>query len=205
MIRRGAVILGGVNPGHPNRVRDWKILRSGWYNSQLIEVDLPDMSASTIHGPNLVVFTSLESATPEQLQAIVNFAADPAHLLLFMHESAIFPRIRTDVCALIGGRFRFHAPYGAVNVRCLPHKLTEGIPTSFMVFDERYEFDSWPSPRAPWVTILEEKSSGYPLAWDSQAKNSAQIIYVALGHNIPELAANTAWQRLMANIEEILL
>jgi len=90
---------------------------------------------------------------------------------------------------LVGGEFARHGTVesGRVNVSARPHVTTRGLPRSFQITDEFYEFTA-PVPAHARVlarldpeSVPDELGSTLPLAW-ARRYGDGRVFYNALGH-----------------------
>jgi len=90
---------------------------------------------------------------------------------------------------LVGGEFGRHGAVesGRVNVSARPHVTTRGLPRSFQITDEFYEFTA-PVPAHARVlarldpeSVPDELGSTLPLAW-ARRYGDGRVFYNALGH-----------------------
>ena len=104
---------------------------------------------------------------------------------------------------LIGGEFETHGPQREVEVRVQDpaHPATEGLPATFRIFDEIYEFKNWSRPTVHMLLSMpRHPQSGaagdFPLAW-TRRYGSGRMFYTALGHRA-DVIANPLWRRHVA-------
>jgi type 1 glutamine amidotransferase len=103
---------------------------------------------------------------------------------------------------LVGGRFANHPAVQPVTVRFRPGPLTAGLPASWRVTDEPYNFRSRPVGVRVLATLDESTYSGgtmgadHPIAWSSEV-GRGRSFYVGLGH--PDaIWADPVFRRLLA-------
>ena len=103
---------------------------------------------------------------------------------------------------LVGARFAGHPPVQPVTVRFRPGALTAGLPATWRVTDEPYNFRGRPRGVQVLATLDESTYSGgtmgadHPIAWTAEV-GRGRSFYLGLGH--PEaIYADPVFRRLLA-------
>jgi uncharacterized protein len=105
--------------------------------------------------------------------------------VILLHSGAwynwVWPEYNRD---LVGGTYRSHDGKSPFQEHVLvKHPVTEGLPDSFKVFDERYHTVA--DPAGPGVDVLIEAVNGqskYASVWVTH-NPKARIVCIALGHD----------------------
>jgi type 1 glutamine amidotransferase len=103
---------------------------------------------------------------------------------------------------LVGARFAGHPAVQPLTVRFRPGPLTAGLPASWRVTDEPYNFRSHPEGVQVLATLDESTYSGgtmgadHPVAWTSEV-GRGRSFYTGLGHPDP-IYADPVFRRLLA-------
>ena len=88
---------------------------------------------------------------------------------------------------LVGARFAGHPPVQPVTVRFRPGALTAGLPATWRVTDEPYNFRGRPAGARVLATLDESTYSGgtmgadHPIAWTAEV-GRGRSFYTGLGH-----------------------
>ena len=88
---------------------------------------------------------------------------------------------------LVGARFAGHPPVQPVTVRFRPGALTAGLPATWRVTDEPYNFRGRPQGVRVLATLDESTYSGgtmgadHPIAWTAEV-GRGRSFYIGLGH-----------------------
>lgn len=103
---------------------------------------------------------------------------------------------------LVGARFAGHPPVQPVTVRFRPGALTAGLPATWRVTDEPYNFRGRPEGAQVLATLDESTYTGgtmgadHPIAWTADV-GRGRSFYLGLGH--PEaIYADPVFRRLLA-------
>lgn len=93
-----------------------------------------------------------------------------------------------DYLALLGGEFLRHGPQVRVEVvvQDAAHPACAGLPPTFDLFDEIYEFQRWERARVHTLLALRRHPQtgapgDFPLAW-TRRSGRGRVFYTALGH-----------------------
>ena len=138
---------------------------------------------------NAVVFanTSGELAVPSR-RALLRFVRRGGGFI-GTHSATDTLHSWPGYARLVGGEFGRHGAVesGRVNVSARPHVTTRGLPRSFQITDEFYEFTA-PVPAHARVlarldpeSVPDELGSTLPLAW-ARRYGDGRVFYNALGH-----------------------
>ncbi|MCE9594313.1 MAG: ThuA domain-containing protein [Planctomycetes bacterium] len=101
---------------------------------------------------------------------------------------------------LVGGGSRNHGPFGEFEVRVVDaaHPLAAGLPATFKVSDELYEFQRDPQGAEIHVVAVGRSSAGeFPVVWTVARKNG-RTACITLGHD-GATHENANFGRLLAN------
>jgi type 1 glutamine amidotransferase len=103
---------------------------------------------------------------------------------------------------LVGARFAGHPAVQPVTIRFRPSALTAGLPPTWRVTDEPYNFRRRPEGVQVLATVDESTYSGgtmgadHPIAWTA-AVGRGRSFYTGLGHP-DEIYADPVFRRLLA-------
>lgn len=148
------------------------------------------ISADGLRRVDLVAFVSTTgdlSVTPAGRTAFYNWLA-AGGAFVGIHSATDTWHDDTTYLDMIGAEFVTHGPQVRVmlHVQDPAHPATAGLPDSFPVFDEIYEFRRWDRARAHVLLSLHAHPQtgapgDYPLAW-TRRYGTGRVFYVALGH-----------------------
>ncbi len=103
---------------------------------------------------------------------------------------------------LVGARFAGHPPVQPVTVRFRPGPLTAGLPATWRITDEAYNFRARPAGVRVLATLDESTYTGgamggdHPIAWTAEV-DRGRSFYTGLGH--PDaLYADATFRRLLS-------
>ena len=177
---RTAVLHGGRNPGHrrcPEQIAP--LLEC----ATIEKIGLPELAPDCLLGiGRLIVFTSLESATGDQLQLLEAFGGTSGNVSIYLHEASLFERTNHRFRQFLGVRFERHDPIREFGVIAHRHPFTTDCPERFTIFDERYTYDTPFSTSSNTRVFLTCADQGVPLGFE-RFVNKGWVIYMALGHN----------------------
>jgi len=103
---------------------------------------------------------------------------------------------------LVGARFAGHPAVQPVTVRFRPGALTAGLPATWRVTDEPYNFRGRPEGVRVLATLDESTYSGgtmgadHPIAWTAEV-GRGRSFYIGLGHPVA-IYADPVFRRLLA-------
>lgn len=181
-MKKCLVIIGGYNPGHNRKIDSCLFLPIG-YKYVFCDLNFYDFR-NAVKYDCLIIFTSLESATPEQLFYITEYAKVENRKLLFIHEACIYDRANSSFRKFLGVRFKYHDPYGKIGVvKCSKASALIGCSDQFYVFDELYYYDesvSWDLCEI----LLRDSHTENVLMYSKVFEGSGSIIYyISIGHD----------------------
>lgn len=190
-----AIISGGKNPGHPNRN---EIIKELFKEYRYDFIQLEDFSYLKIQTyEHLIIYTSLESATDNQLNDIIQYINQKNRVLFLLHEASIYNRNHSAFKELLGRRFENHEEYREVKVKVVPHSYTKDIPETFAIKDELYLFKD--SIRQDIIPFLKSEDGKILIGFEKKISESSKLIYISLGHD--EGASTNKWfQAIIINI-----
>lgn len=109
----------------------------------------------------------------------------------------------SDYLDMVGGEFLTHGPQVQVTVHVQDpdHPACQGLPASFEIYDEIYEFQNWSRTRVHMLLSMNRHpQSGapgdFPVAWTKRAE-AGRVFYTALGHR-EEVYANPLFRQHLA-------
>ena len=163
------------------------------------------ITAARLREVNGVVFASTTGTlafTPEGKQAFYDWMRSGGSFV-GVHSATDTFHGDAEYQGLIGGEFETHGPQVEVEVRVQDpsHPATQGLPATFQIFDEIYEFKNWSRPTVHMLLSMprhpQSKAPGdFPLAW-TRRYGSGRMFYTALGHRA-DVIANPLWRQHVA-------
>jgi type 1 glutamine amidotransferase len=162
------------------------------------------LTAQRLRNADAVVFANTSGEVP---------VPDRGAFLRFVHRGGAFIGTHSasdtlhswpGYARLLGGEFLRHGAVqsGRVNVVGRPHAVTRGLPRSFILTDEFYEFDAFVPEHTRVLGRLAPESVGdeggrdLPLVW-ARRYGKGRVFYNALGH-LNETWRHRTFRRLVA-------
>lgn len=191
------IVTGGLNPGHTRNTAWVEKLFESYY--EITTICLAEMEEINIFDFGILfVFTSLESATDNQLHLITSYSNSNDKTLFFLHEAAIYNRNNKCFLNCIGVRYKEHGNYKKMKIQICDSIDCQKIgENSFLICDELYSFDLEPPifDRGEQA-ILRESVTKKVVGYKRLNEFNTKVIYISIGHDDSTLM-NTTFQKVI--------
>lgn len=153
------------------------------------EADLKGkMSRTALHRYDAVVFVNTTGDLPlPDREAFLGWIA-AGHGFVGIHSASDTFHGFPPYLEMLGGEFETHGEQAAVQLDVVDreHPATRGLPDSFTIFEEIYEFTRFDPARVRLLVSLDRHpNSGepgmFPISW-SRLHGRGRVFYTALGH-----------------------